>query len=222
MESLQEKAYTTILTQIISLDLLPGQRVFDKDFEKQLDMSRTPVREALMQLTRNGLLHSVPQSGTYITKIDMQKALDARYARKVLEESIIAELCANIDPDDLFLLIQIINSQKRTILKMNSKRFFELDEKFHATIYLLADKTNLWKWLLTFNYDLNRFRALRLRDKDLSFDILVEEHIAIVHALKTGDAQQAVKLVGHHLDLMLSEKDEVLSKYPDYFISTRS
>lgn len=222
MESLQEKAYSTILSQIISLDLLPGQRVFDKDFEKKLNMSRTPVREALMQLTRNGLMHSVPQSGTYITKIDMQKALDARYARKVLETSIVAELCSTIDPDDLFQLTQIIDSQKRTILKMNSKKFFELDEKFHATIYLLANKTNLWNWLLSFNYDLNRFRALRLRDKDLSFGILVEEHMKIVQALKVGDTQQAVKLIGHHLDLMLSEKNEVLSKYPSYFISSNA
>ncbi|WP_243685924.1 GntR family transcriptional regulator, partial [Lentilactobacillus rapi] len=69
------KTYHTIYNQIMTLKLRPGQQVSDKQFEEQLGVSRTPVREAMLRLKRDQLLYSMPQSGTYVTKINLKKCL---------------------------------------------------------------------------------------------------------------------------------------------------
>lgn len=72
MESLQDKAYNAIYTKIMNLDLYPGQQVSDKQFEEEIGVSRTPVREAMLRLRRDDMLYSLPQSGTYVTRIDLK------------------------------------------------------------------------------------------------------------------------------------------------------
>lgn len=56
----------------MNLDLYPGQQVSDKQFEEEIGVSRTPVREAMLRLRRDDMLYSLPQSGTYVTRIDLK------------------------------------------------------------------------------------------------------------------------------------------------------
>ncbi|WP_367375945.1 GntR family transcriptional regulator [Lentilactobacillus kefiri] len=91
MQSLTEVAYKTILNDILKLKLLPGEKVQDKVLMEQLNISRTPVREAILQLKNNGLMMTVPQSGTYVTKISLGSALNARFVRQSVERSVVSE-----------------------------------------------------------------------------------------------------------------------------------
>ncbi|WP_283680461.1 GntR family transcriptional regulator [Lentilactobacillus sp. Marseille-Q4993] len=217
MESLQDRAYDTIYESIISLDLLPGQRVSDRDFEVQLEMSRTPIREAMLRLTRNGLLKSVPQSGTFITKINLGKTLDARYVRQTLERKVIGEVVSNHSNELVEDLELLIFEQRRAANRNELKSFFNFDDKFHESFYTASNHANIWHWLLTLSSDLNRFRSLRLADKNLSLSPLLQEHEELLAAVKNNDAEEADKVIQSHLDLQLIDKDEVTKQYPEYF-----
>lgn len=113
MQNLQDKAYNYIYERIMNLRLQPGQQVSDLQFVKEIDVSRTPIREAMLRLRREELLYSMAQSGTFVTKIDMQKALDAQYVRRVIETAIIRTLSADIDANELDELIKIVIDQRR-------------------------------------------------------------------------------------------------------------
>lgn len=75
--SYKDEAYHIIKEKIIRLELLPGEKISRKQFVSMLDIGDTPVREAILQLKREGLLVIRPQSGTFISKINMQQVREA-------------------------------------------------------------------------------------------------------------------------------------------------
>lgn len=69
--SLQSQAYQAIRKQIIYADLEPGRKISEKALEEHLAIGRTPIREALIQLRQQELVYTIPQSGTYVSKINL-------------------------------------------------------------------------------------------------------------------------------------------------------
>lgn len=217
MKTLQDLAYETLYNLILKLDLEPGQRVSDREFEERLGMSRTPIREAMLRLTRNGLLNSVPQSGTFVTKINLAQTLDARFVRQTMERKIVNELVNNHTEQGIEDLEFILFEQRRNINRNELKEFFETDDKFHATLYELTGHRSVWNWLTLISNDLNRFRYLRLFDNNLPLEPLFESHQKLVNALRESNATAADQIIEQHLDLQLDDKKEVTQQYPQYF-----
>ncbi|GAD16486.1 GntR family transcriptional regulator [Lentilactobacillus otakiensis] len=221
MESLQDKTYNAIYSKIMNLDLYPGQQVSDKQFEEEIGVSRTPVREAMLRLRRDDMLYSLPQSGTYVTRIDLKKSLDARYARQLLESDIAQSIGTSLTNDQVNTLTDVVDEQTTASEKDQIKRFFQMDNQFHQKIYEFADKQNIWDWLLSLSTDLNRYRLLRVYDANLPMDRLTNEHREIIKAFADHDADKVHQLVYSHLNLMLSEQQSVLDKFPDYFTNIK-
>ncbi|WP_260165459.1 GntR family transcriptional regulator [Lentilactobacillus buchneri] len=142
MESLQDKAYNAIYTKIMNLDLYPGQQVSDKQFEEEIGVSRTPVREAMLRLRRDDMLYSLPQSGTYVTRIDLKKSLDARYARQLLESDIAKSIGGTVSDDQIDQLSAVVEEQQTASKRDQIQRFFQMDNHFHQKIYEFANKQN--------------------------------------------------------------------------------
>lgn len=92
--SLQDQSYHTIRRKIVYLDYKPGEKLGVKQLCGDLDMGRTPVREALVRLAQEGLVRTVPQSGTYVSPINLTLAESACYIREHLEKQVIVECCA--------------------------------------------------------------------------------------------------------------------------------
>ena len=217
MESLQDKAYNAIYTKIMNLDLYPGQQVSDKQFEEEIGVCRTPVREAMLRLRRDDMLYSLPQSGTYVTRIDLKKSLDARYARQLLESDIAKSIGGTVSDDQIDQLSAVVEEQQTASKRDQIQRFFQMDNHFHQKIYEFANKQNIWNWLISFSTDLNRYRLLRVYDANLPMNRLTQEHRDIINAFSDHDAAKVHQLVYSHLNLMLSEQQSVLDKFPDYF-----
>lgn len=217
MESLQDKAYNAIYSKIMNLDLYPGQQVSDKQFEEEIGVSRTPVREAMLRLRRDDMLYSLPQSGTNVTRIDLKKSLDARYSRQLLESDIARSIGDTLTDDQISQLASVVEEQTTASKRDQIQLFFQMDNHFHQKIYEFADKQNIWNWLVDFSVDLNRYRLLRVYDANLPMSRLTQEHQDIIDAFRAHDAAKVYQLVYSHLNLMLSEQKSVLDKFPDYF-----
>ncbi|MBA1434102.1 GntR family transcriptional regulator [Bombilactobacillus bombi] len=215
--NLNLQAYTIILKKIINTTYKPGQKISERDLINELNIGRTPVREAILHLRQEGLIEAVPQSGTYITKIDLQVAASARFVRESIETRVIKEAAASNNPLAINTLNTIVANQKFFTQQRQFEKFFAEDEAFHREFYQMTNRQQVWDWLQTINMQLNRFRMLRLKVEELPWEGLIKEHMQILNAVKNHEPEEARRLIANHLHLMLDEEDDLLKAFPDYF-----
>ncbi|GEP24933.1 MAG: GntR family transcriptional regulator [Lentilactobacillus diolivorans] len=217
MDNMRSDAYNEIKYKIIHFDYIPGQKISEKLISEQLGLGRTPVREAIIRIEREGLIEVIPQSGTYITKIDMADAKDGRFVRECIEPKIMINAAVNISDESLDTLKANLHSQAQTADKIQPDNFFDLDQDFHHEFYKVVNKETVWQWLQINNTQLNRFRRLRLKEMELNWSTIYNQHKKIFDAVVDKDIDDLEYLVNEHLHLMLIESKKVLDAYSDYF-----
>ncbi|ALZ53410.1 GntR family transcriptional regulator [Enterococcus faecium] len=215
--SLQNQAYQSIRRQIIYADLEPGKKVSEKKLEETLSIGRTPIREALIQLRQQGLVDTIPQSGNYISLIDLDSAKNARFVREHLERQIMLECCAKMNNQKRRILETIISEQEKAVSQKNARSFFHNDNLFHKACFEIAEREEVWQWLENNNTHLERFRWLRVKTEGLKWEKIMEQHYQLFEALTKQDPEEANFLTSLHLHLMLNEQNIVLATHPKYF-----
>ena len=131
-EKARSYAIRVLLYNITALELPPGSSVSENEVSSVMNISRTPVREALIELSRMDLVDILPKRGSFISKIDYGLIEESRFMRLVLETAIIKLACEQgISPAYMEQLEE--NLQKEASL-CNSQNFsvqLELDNRFH-------------------------------------------------------------------------------------------
>ena len=215
--SFQVAAYDRIRQDIILCKLAPGQKLSARLLEESLGLGRTPVREALVRLGQEGLVSTIPQSGTYVSKISMQSAENALYMREHLECSVAMECCARIDQTGCETLEGILALQDKALRNRDSAAFYVHDNAFHKELYHIAGRDQAWDWVQSCNTDLQRFRWLRTQVEELDWADIERQHIALYAAISNKDTHEAAYLTSAHLHLMSAEQDSVRAAFPCYF-----
>lgn len=218
VNNMQNKAYREINRRILRSVYAPGDKISESSLEQDLGLGRTPVREALIRLRRDGLINIVPQSGTYVSKIDLNEATNARFVRESVERKVMVEAAAVASEADMSALNDILEKQVDAAVKSDHEMFFELDEEFHQYFYKMTDKLIVWNWLQVTNAQLLRFRWLRLKVVQLNWNSLIKEHQKICQAVGNHDPEESERLAVNHLHLMIDEESNVLEIFPNYFI----
>ena len=216
-DSFQSIAYDRIRQDIICCRIAPRQKLSAKGLETTLGLGRTPVREALVRLGQQGLVHTVPQSGTYVSRISMRSAESARFAREHIEKRIATGAAAIIDDQGKVCLEDIIKQQEAAVASHDDLAFFHLDNRFHEELFRLTERHDIWMWLDASNTDLERFRWLRTQVSDLDWNTILEQHHKMLDAICARNPEEAGFLTGVHLHLMTDEQEAVLAAFPDYF-----
>lgn len=217
--NMQMTAYELIKQKIILAEYIPGQKISENMIVSDIDLGRTPVREALIHLKKDNLIDVIPQSGSYVAKIDLMSAKNARFVRENIEKQIISEATQNNNNAIIPELERIISLQRYYYKKKDTQGFFLMDDEFHRAFYLATNKGQIWEWLQILNSQLTRFRWLRLKLTNLKWQKLIDQHLAILKAVKANDTPLATKLVVNHLHLMLEEQQTLIDAFPDYFIN---
>lgn len=218
--NMQHQAYIEISQRILHATYAPGDKISENLLEKDLKLGRTPIREALIRLRRDGLIEVIPQSGTYVAKIDLTVASNARFIRESIERNVMVEAAAKAKTAHLKTMQKIIKAQQDTITDHDYDAFFDLDEAFHETFYEITDKKMVWDWLQTINMQLNRFRWLRLKLTSMNWQALLKDHKALLGAIKRHDPNEAQRLTVNHLHLMLDEEQALVAAFPTYFVTS--
>lgn len=220
----KEFAYEEIKNEILKLKLIPGTKISEKPISERLNVSRTPIREAFLKLAQEELLNIIPQSGTFVSLINLNLAEEARFVREVMETRIVGLCCEGIPEDSLFRLEVNLKMQEKLVSndigKEQIEKFHDLDESFHKELFIACGKERTWKMIQDMAGHLNRFRLLRLIDsKDLDWSILLNHHQVIYQAIFEKNKEKAEELMEIHMRLMLSEKEILLQEFPEYFDS---
>ncbi|WP_152403960.1 GntR family transcriptional regulator [Paenibacillus cellulositrophicus] len=210
-------SYNLLRERILHLELEPGTKISEKEIADELNVSRTPVREAFMKLAEEELLDIIPQSGTIVSRINLKYVEEGRFIREKLEKEIVALACDQLDKDARFKIEANIAMQDVCAGQNNFYRLFELDEEYHQILFDATGKQRTWKMLQQLNIHFNRLRLLRL-SKDSNWENIIRQHKEIYQLIIQQDKEHAMKVMEQHLRLVVVEQDFLKEKYPHYFI----
>ncbi len=216
-ESLQSQAYEMIRERIIFAEYTPGTKLGVKELCENLDLGRTPVRESFLRLQQEDLVETVPQSGTYVSKINMRHAEAARLARECLESEVIVECCAKSTPADVARIEGIIDEQQQALNAANNRLFFEKDNEMHRAFYEIAGRPVIWQWLNLTNTHFERFRWLSANTLGVDPKTVIGQHRQMCLAIHEGDTNRASYLVRDHLQKSRYDAEAIVKAYPEYF-----
>ena len=216
--SYQDYAYQKIRSDIIFCRLAPGQKLSAKALETDLEIGRTPIRESLVRLSELGLVYTVPQSGTYVSKIDMAAAENARFIREHLERSVTIACCSCINDAGRARLSECILQEEDALCTHDAEAFFTMDNRFHEILFEIAGRSQVWRWIQVCDTDLERYRWLRTQVDTLEWEIIMEQHRLIYEAVCNGNTEEAAYLSVAHMHLMITEQETVCTTFRDYFL----
>src|SRR5882762_9088878 len=132
MQSLADKAYHAIRGLIVSLELAPGALIDERELIEQLEIGRTPVREALRRLAHEGLVEVYPRRGMFVTGVDVRELARLSEVRAVLEPEaarLAAERATDADRADVVGLLHELAGRGR-----HDHELMALDERIHAVV----------------------------------------------------------------------------------------
>ncbi len=218
-ESLQDQAYEMIRERIIFAEYTPGTKLGIKELCENLDLGRTPVRESFLRLQQEDLVETRPQSGTYVSKINMRYAEAARLARECLESEVIVECCAKASAADVARIGAIIEEQTRALAAGDKRCFFEKDNAMHREFYQIAGRPVIWQWLNLTNTHFERFRWLSANTFGVDPKTVVGQHLQMCEAIREGDTNRASYLVRDHLQKSRYDGEKIVAEFPEYFES---
>lgn len=210
-------SYHVLKEQILQLKLEPGTKISEKEIAEQLNVSRTPVREAFMKLAEEELLDIIPQSGTVVSRINLAHVEEGRFIREKIEKEIVALACDSFDEDFRFRMETNIYMQDVCSTQKNFNKLFELDEEFHQILFDATGKERTWKMLQQLNIHFNRLRLLRLA-KDSNWEDIIQQHKELYRLIVNQEKDQAMRIMENHLRLVVFDQDILKEKFPHYFI----
>lgn len=215
-ENARNYAIRILLYNIINLELAPGSAVSENELSSTLNLSRTPVREALIELSKSSLVEILPQRGSYISKIDYERIEEARFMRLVLENAVVKLACESPEPVDLKKLKDNISEQKFCLEQEDTARFFPLDNEFHMLLFQSVNKARTFEVIQSQMVHFDRIRTLSLKSSKPTK--IVEDHENIIYAIERRDTELAEILMTRHINRHQMEKSELVAAFPDYFI----
>jgi DNA-binding GntR family transcriptional regulator len=205
---LSDKAYQLIRHKIITLELAPRSPIDEQALMDELQVGRTPIREALQHLAAENLVSIVPRRGIFVADIsltDLQKVFEMR----MVLEGFCARLTAQRATEDQIADMEAVIQELEATSSNDGTALMAIDEKFHELLYEAADNEFLADTL-------RRLHALSFRIWHLVLDRLgsvrgaMEQHIGVIQAVKARDEERAEALLKQHIAQFQQEIKAVL------------
>lgn len=210
-----DRVYGELVAAIRDLRLVPGASLSETDLAVQLQVSRTPLREALARLVDAGLVVVVPQVGTRVAQIRLRDVEEARFVRETLELAAFDAACAN-PATEASGLRELLDIQERSSAAGDLDAFFAADEALHGEIFALSGHPGAWQAVQRMKLQLDRLRRLSLPEPS-TVQAVIGEHRAIVDALESRDVAAGRALITRHARRVIEQGPAIRAKYPSYF-----
>lgn len=195
---LAPQVYRLIRRAIVSAQLMPGQIINEPDVAGTMSVSRTPVREALLRLQREGLVEIRPQAGTFVTSIDWARVEEGMIVREALEVRAITTTVASLSSDVIDQLLDDTAEMQMACDAEDLDLFTTADDRFHRHLLNASGYRHIPSIIEEANGHLDRVRSL-CRQMPQRMPQAIEEHQAIIERLKDRDATNSARAMNAHL-----------------------
>jgi DNA-binding GntR family transcriptional regulator len=209
-----DRAYTALRDVIVSLNVYdePAEvRLDERQLAQDLGISRTPVREAMAQLEREGFVRSIPRRGIYVVRKTKREVIEMITAWAALESMAARLITENASDDDIAPLRTMFSKFENGELHARLDEYSEVNIEFHQTIIRMSHNSVLIALAENLFTHMRMIRMKTIGEQDRA-DRSIHDHMHIIEALEARDTARAEELVRTHA-LGLAEHVE---KYADY------
>jgi len=195
-----DQIYESLRHDIIVGALKPRERITELAVARQMGTSQGPVREAFKRLEEEGLLYSVPHSGTFVSPLDLNEMHITYILRAQVEALAAADAVANLTAEDEQHLQGLIEEIVAAAASDNLGLLSARDLAFHAYVCKLSRHQLLIRVFRQLETNILRI-AYRTRDLTGAYppDVARSEHVELLEALKSGDPERAARAFRDHI-----------------------
>jgi DNA-binding GntR family transcriptional regulator len=212
--SFKNKAYAALKSVIAGMDVYgsPAEiRLDERSLASEFGISRTPVREAMAQLEREGFVRSVPRRGVYVVRKTRREIIELITAWAALESMAARLITANASDEEIASLRRVFAAFENGAVRAHLDEYSEANIEFHQTLIRLSRNSVIVALAENLFTHMRMIRRKTIGEKDRA-DRSIRDHMHIIEALEARDTLRAEKLVRDHA-LGLAEHVE---KYADY------
>ncbi len=198
-EPLAKIAFKSLRHSILMNELTPGIIYNEKSLARDLGISRTPVREALLELASKRIVKFLPQKGVVVNTFSTKDIEEVFEIRAVLEVFSIKKICLNYKKIDISVLKIHQTELKHAAKHRDAERFIEADRRFHIGITKLTVNNYLMDMMNDIRdiMHLMGFKALNIKGR---MEKVIGEHGNILQAIVKGEVNKAMKQMETHLE----------------------
>ncbi len=198
--SLKDKIYDSLKKAITSMNIYADDvelRLDERRLSEKLEISRTPVREALARLEQEGLVHIVPRRGVYIVRKTKAQILEMITVWAALESMAARLVVDNASDEDIASLKKMFSTFEGDQLQAHIDEYSETNIKFHQAILSLSQCGPLLEMADNLFIHMRSIRARTIAEGDRANRSIID-HMHIIEALENRDADLAARLVREH------------------------
>jgi DNA-binding GntR family transcriptional regulator len=218
-QSYSDQVHSLLLRAIVRGTLPPRTALSEATISKMINVSRTPVREALAQLADEQLVLIYRQVGTIVAPISVQLLEEGRFVRSTLECANHADLARTITPTQLAELNLIVQQQRDAVTNGQIDRFSELDELMHRRLFECTGRGHVWVMLEPIKRQFDRVRWLLLGHVAGHSDRALREHEQILAQFAARDAKGLRASVSSHVNHITDHMQALRQQAPASYFS---
>jgi DNA-binding GntR family transcriptional regulator len=195
---LRDHVYTSIKNAIITAQREPNERLIEETIAADMGTSRTPVREALQKLEKEGLIFRRPQTGFVVKGIAEEEVEDILDLQCLLEGHTGRLAESRITEDELRSLNDLISRQEDCLMNSDTETFIRLDGEFHDALHRAAKNARLYDLVQGLRDSIDRYRIIVFRSQ-AGLHLSVKDHKEMVSLMRTKNGRKIEKLIRTHL-----------------------
>jgi DNA-binding GntR family transcriptional regulator len=214
--STDETVYDFIGRKILYLHIKPGETININELEKFLNVSRSPIRDALIQLEKEGLVVTIPKKGTIVSKINAARVKDERFLRSCIEERVMEEFLEIYQKSDIDEMRAAIEAQESAVKSLDARKFLVYDDTMHSVPFRVTGHEFCLNTVLNMSGHYLRIRLLSLSDMT-TLQQTLNQHKTMVDLILKKDAAGLKLLIHEHITDKVTEFQSLFNRYPDLF-----
>lgn len=206
-----DRAYQAIRRQLVEFRIKPETRINELRLAKSLDLSRTPIREALNRLASEGFVVFAPNRGFFFRGIDIDEIVDLFEWRMVIETGAFRLGCERASPEEVASLRAYWDEMAPHYARRDPDEILGIDEGFHMRLVALSGNPELERQLAAINARIRFIRRVQIERAPEHAD-LVGGHDRILAAAEARDAEGGLRLLRGHITMTAQDAGAALKE----------
>ena len=202
--TLRSWVYASLKERIITVQLEPGAPLVETQLATEMGVSRSPIREALRQLSKDGLVLALPNSGTTVAPIDESDIDQYFEMRDLLESCLVAHAAAAHTAEDLAACECLLETMPAIAQAEDIPHYAENDVRFHTLLWDMAKRPRITETLQPLadhsRRYLNVFSRWLQSESESTLMASHREHLAVLDAIRNRDVEKATATIRAHMN----------------------
>jgi DNA-binding GntR family transcriptional regulator len=196
---LVDVATSSLREAILNGQMVPGERLRESDLARQLAISRTPLREALMKLEQEGLIERLPSGAPRVRLLDVEEAIQLYEVREVLDGLAARLAAAHIAPADVAKLRGLLADMQHYTIPGQAHAWFAAHVAFHGLIFVASANPPLRQLASVVRLSIQRLHPLLLATTSERRAEAHREHTRVFEAIAHGEGELAERCARSHI-----------------------